>query len=207
MSGRIEFSGLGSEESPTDPAYGPVTNPERFRPLHSTMLETIDRLENEFDIERTEGYGLNWELNKVHEPARPNVRITPRDPAAAPIVTAFSTFPGLIVRFGRWHIEPFPTCGCDACDESPEVEIERLNEIVDDVTAGRFRETIESPWISFMGLGWLEIRFWSAEDGRTSLRSRRRTRVDGRRARQMASGHRRMDLNWKPWGRDPPSNN
>ena len=99
-------------------AYSRVANPERFRPLRTAMLEVIDRLENDFDLERTEGYGLDEELERGMDLARPDVRLTPKDPDAAPIVVVFSTFPGLRVRFGRWYIEPFPDCGCDACDES-----------------------------------------------------------------------------------------
>ena len=68
--------------------------------------------------------------------ARPSVKLSPRDPDAAPITVVFTAFPGLHLRFGRWYREPFPDCGCDACDESAEGEIERLNEMVDAVAAG-----------------------------------------------------------------------
>ena len=204
MSGWFGYSRLGGEESPTDPAYSRVTNPERFRPLHPAMLEIVRRLENQFEVDRTEGYGLDEELERsLHRArldlARPDVRLIPSDSDAAPIVVAFSTFPGLRVRFGRWYIEPFPDCGCDACDESAEGEIERLNYMIDDVTAGRFREAIEIPAISFMGSGWRETRFWSPDDGRPSTRSRSRSRVDSHSAYQMSGGRRRLDLNWKPW--------
>ena len=138
-----------------DTAYSRVTNPERFRPLHPAMLEIIRRLEDQFEADRTEGYGLDEELGRGLDVVRQDVRLTPSDPDAAPIVVAFSTFPSLHVRFGRWYIEPFPDCGCDACYESAEGEIERLNEMVDDVTAGRFREAIRnSPYI-LHGV-WLE---------------------------------------------------
>ena len=40
-----------------------------------------------------------------------------------------------------------------------EGEIERLTDMVDDVIAGRFREAIEIPPMSFMGSGWRETRF------------------------------------------------
>ena len=123
-------------EGPPEDAYSRVTNAERFRPLHPTMLEIIGRLENGFEVERTEGYGLDEELEKGLGLARPCVRLSPRDPDAAPIAVLFSAFPGLHVRFGRWHTEAFPSCGCDACDESAEDQIERLNEMVDDTTAG-----------------------------------------------------------------------
>ena len=138
-------------EGPPEDAYSRVTNPERFRPLHPTMLEIIGRLENGFEVERTEGYGLDEELERGFGLARPCVRLSPRDPDAAPIAVVFSAFPGLHVRFGRWHTEAFPSCGCDACDESAEDQIERLNEMVDDTTAGRYREVVRRPLIPFIG--------------------------------------------------------
>ena len=190
--------GYGSgEESQTDPAYSRVTNPERFRPLHTAMLAIIDRLESDFEVERAEGFSLDEKLARGLDLARADVRLTPKDPDAAPISVVFTAFPGLRIRFGRWYVEPFPVCGCDACDESAEDEIERLNDMLDDVTAGRFREAIEIPLISFMGSGWMETRFWSP-DGR---RRRHRSRVDRRRGREMSGGRRRLDLNWKPWPR------
>ena len=197
MSGWIGLSRLGCEESSLDPEYSRVTNPERFRPLHATMLKIIDRLENDFDVERTEGYGLNKDLRRGSDLARPDVKLVPKNPGAAPIVAAFSTFPGLFIRFGRWYIQSFPRCGCDACNESAEGEIERLNVIVDDVTAGRFRETIATPLMSFIGSGWQEAEFWSPG----KRRSRSRSGVDGFRARKMSGGRRRLDLNWQPWPR------
>ena len=201
MSGWFGYGTLGGETSPPDPAYSRVTNPERFRPLHTAMLEMIGRLEDQFEVDRTEGFGLDEELAKNLETARPDVRLIPSDPDAAPIVAVFSTFPSLRVRFGRWYIEPFPDCGCDACDESAEGEIERLNDKIDDVTAGRFREAIEIPPASFMGTGWRVARFWSPDDGRNSTRQRSASRVSGRRVREMTGGRRRLDLNWKPWRR------
>ena len=186
-------------EGPPPEAYSRVTDAERFRPLHPAMLEIISRLENDFEVERTEGYGLDEELERGLELAGPFVRLSPRDPDAAPITVAFSTFPSLYVRFGRWCKEPFPDCGCDACDESADGEIERLKEMVDDVTAGRFREAIQCPLLSSRGPGWRETKFWSPDpDGR---RSSRRSRVDGLRAREMSGGRRRLDLDWKPWPR------
>ena len=191
------FAYGSGEESQTDPAYSRVTNPERFRPLHTAMLAIIDRFESDFEVERAEGFSFDEKLARGLDLARADVRLTPKDPDAAPISVVFTAFPGLRIRFGRWYIEPFPVCGCDACDESAEGEIERLSDMVDDVTAGRFREAIEIPLISFMGAGWVETRFWSP-DGR---RRRHRSRVDRRRGREMSGGRRRLDLNWKPWPR------
>ena len=164
--------------------------------MHWAILKILGRLENDFEVERTEGHGLDAALERGLEPARPDVRLSPKDPEAAPIAVVFSTFPGLNVRFGRWFTEPFPSCGCDACDESAEDEIERLNEMVDDVVAGRFHEAIRRPLISFRGTGWRETKFWSSAGKRTN-----RSRIEGLRAREMSDGRRRLDLNWKPWRR------
>ncbi len=185
----------GPEGPPTE-AYSRVTNAERFRPLHPTMLEIIGRLENGFEVQRTEGYGLDEELERGFGLARPCVRLSPKDPDAAPIAVVFSAFPGLHVRFGRWHTEAFPICGCDACDESAEDQIKRLNEMVDDTTAGRYRETIKRPLIPFIGYGWREAKFWSPE--RSSSGG---GRVDGLLAHRMSGGRRRLNLDWKPWRR------
>ena len=155
-----------------DPAYSRVTNPERFRPLHTAVLAVIDRLESDFEVERVEGFSFDEKLTRGLELAREDVRLTPKDPDAAPVLVVFTAFPGLRIRFGRWYIEPFPGCGCDACDESAEGEIERLNDIIDDVTAGRFREAIEIPLFSFSGAGWVHTRFWSPDGRRPRNRSR-----------------------------------
>ena len=170
-----------AEESSTDSAYGRLTNLERFRPLHPAMLEIIRQLEEQFEVDRAEGYGLDEELVRGLDRAdfglaRPDVKLIPSSPDAAPIVVTFTAFPGLYVRFGRWYTEAFPSCGCDACDESAEYEIEQLEERVDDVTAGRFREAIRRPLLSLTGSGWNETKFWSgrltAEDIQGCLKAR-----------------------------------
>src|SRR6202171_2510794 len=135
---------LGAEGRPLE-AYSRVTNPERFASLHVVAGELLDRLQLEFDVVRTEGHGLDPELEEGCKLARPSVTLVPRDVGAAPIVVAFSAFPGLRVRFGRWWTTAFPTCGCDACDETAESETERLKSLVDNLTAGRFREAIRLP--------------------------------------------------------------
>ena len=154
-SGWYGYGRVGSEELPNE-AYSRVTDAERFLPLHRAMLEIIGRLEEEFEVEREDGYGLDQELEKGLYLAHPSVRLKPANPGAAPIVIAFTNFPGLHVLFGRWFKEGFPSCGCDACDETAEVEIERLVEMVENVTAGRFNEAVRHPRLSFQGSGWKE---------------------------------------------------
>ena len=135
----------GSERvEPPDEAYSRVTNPERFRPLHDAMLEMLETLETRFDVERVEGHGLDEELeSRSRDPAaRPGIALKPIGPEAAPVTVIFTEFPGLAIRLGRWYTDFFPGCGCDACDESAEGEIERVTELIDSVTSGGFRETV-----------------------------------------------------------------
>src|SRR5215467_2034674 len=100
-------------EGPPPEAYSRVTEPERVEPLHPLAEELLRRLEDEFDVGRTEGYGLDPEL-EGKDLAHPTVRLVPSIEGAASITVAFTTFPfpGLGVRFGLWHRFSFPTCAC-----------------------------------------------------------------------------------------------
>jgi Family of unknown function (DUF6226) len=178
---------------PPPEAYSHVTNPERFRPLHTFMVELIGRLQAAFDVERLEGYGLDDKLESVNL-VRPSIKLVPRDPRAAPILVSFTAFPGLRVRVGRWYVDAFPGCGCDACDETADGEAARLTQMVDDVTNGRFREAI---WVPLEGDAWQEAEFWSP-CGRSSSR----TAVDCCHARQLLAGSDCLRLEWRPWPRE-----
>ena len=180
-------------EGPPPEAYSRVTNPERFAPLHVVAAEFLRRLELEFDATSSEGYGLDRELEEGCPPARPTVGIVPRDVGAAPVVVAFSAFPGLRVRFGHWYMTAFPSCGCDACDETVEGEAERLKCLIDNLTAGRYREAIR---IRLDGVAWQESEFWSA-DGRYSQESP----LDPARAVQLVARTDQSSHDWGPWRR------
>jgi hypothetical protein len=182
----------GSEGPPPE-AYSRVTNPERFRPLHTFMVELIGRLEAAFDIERLEGYGLDdeWERGDL---VRPSIKLLPRDPRAAPILVSFTAFPGLRVRAGRWYSDAFPSCGCDACAETADGEAVRLSQMVDAVTGGKFREAL---WVPLVGDAWQEAEFWSP-----CGRSSNRTSVDRFHATQMLAGSDCLRCERRPWPRE-----
>ena len=178
VSGRIRWG----SEGPPEEAYSRVTDAARFAPLHDAATEMFDRLEAEYEVERVEGSGLDDELEERLTCARPSVRLSAVDPAAAPITVVFSDFPGLHIRFGRWSTDLFPVCGCDACDESAEDEIERLTMMVDSVTTGGFREVVRCPALPFVGDGWLKSEFWTPAAQSILDRFPRCARADGRRA-------------------------
>jgi hypothetical protein len=180
-------------EGPPLEAYSRVTNPERFASLHDFAAELMDRLELEFDVERTEGSGLDTELEEGCKLARPSVTLVPRDTGAAPVVIVFSAFPGLRVRFGRWCTSAFPTCRCDACDETVESETERLKSLLDNLTAGRFREAIRIPPD---GPAWKESEFWSG-----TARCAQQSQLGRTRALQLVAARGRSLYDWGPWPR------
>ncbi len=178
-------------EGPPPEAYSRVTNPERFAPLHDIAADLLHRLELDFDVGRDERYGLDSELERRYQLARPSVSLVPRDIDAAPIIITFSTFPGLYTRFGRWYTAAFPICGCDACNETAETEIERLKSFIDDVTAGRFREAIRIP---DAGAARTESEFWSA-----NARVAGGWPLDRDRAQQLLAAGNRSSYDWAPW--------
>ena len=182
-------------EGPPDEAYSRVTEPERFWPLHEWTLEVVDRLLTEYDATLEESKGMDPELERFTL-ARPTMKLTPRQDSCAPITIAFDDFPGIEVRVGRWVTDRFPSCGCDACDEMPDGEFERLTELFDDVVAGRFRESMR---LQTGGDGWSSREFWSDGECRSSGGSR----VPRAKAARILNGKSEIVLEWQPWRPKP----
>jgi hypothetical protein len=93
-----------------------------------------------------------------------------------------------------------PTCGCDAGDEAAEGETERLKSLIDNLTAGRFREAIRIP---ADGAASQESEFWSV-GGRCAQGSQ----LDRARARLLVAARDQSSYDWRPWPKRsrPPSN-
>lgn len=181
---------------PPPEAYSRVTNPGRFQPLHPAALGVLERLQAQFDVERVEGFGLDEEMEKV-DLARTSIKLTPVDRSAAPIVVVFTSFPGLMVRCGRWLVTPFPSCGCDACDETAEGQEQRLTELIDNVVNGRFRESIRIP---FLGSARQEFALGPANPANPANPAWGWSSIDRSRARALVGkGNRSFD--WQPWPR------
>ena len=144
-----------------------------------------------FDVRRVEGHGLDEELDEG-DLARPSIKLTPTDPGAAPLVIAFTAFPGLRARCGRWLVMPFPSCGCDACDETADGAGQRLSEMVEHVTSGKFRESTR---ISLLGDARHEWELGSASHGMGGGSRTGRSRALGLIVRSRGS------LSWAPWPR------
>jgi len=152
-------------------AYGRVTDPERYRTLHDAAGRLVDRLAAEYDVERVDEaeFGDSFARGVQVETV---VRLSPRDPSAAPLAVAVTAFPGVLVRFGRWHVEAYPRCGCDACDEQPAELIEDLTDHVEMLVAGDFSESLAQSLLThaFVGGGWGERRLSRQEADRLGER-------------------------------------
>jgi hypothetical protein len=146
----------------SDLPYGRVTNPERYAPLHGVADVLLERLARDYDVERTDDPAADEELS-LRRALERLVRLTPSDPAAAPVTIGFTDFPGLLVRYGRWHTEAYPSCGCDACDEG-ELDLEqRLAADVEDLVSGRFAEEFSASGQRRFSFGDRTSGFWLDE--------------------------------------------
>jgi hypothetical protein len=181
-------------DGPPPEAYSRVTDPDRFAPLHEFAGKLLGTLESAFHVERREGYDLDPDADPT-DLARPSVRLTPHLALAAPLQLTFTTFPGLLVRAGRWHHEPIPACGCDACDETADSAIEELCFLVEQIVAGRFREELRLSRLS--GSAWLLREFGGRDVGASRSGKTRMTRAGARQL--LGTGPRKYD--WKPWPR------
>jgi hypothetical protein len=183
--------------APPPGAYSRVTDRGRFQPLHALALDLLVRLDADYDVSRGEAFDLLPDMH-AFEHARPPVSLSPLTPAAAPIAVAFTTFPSLVLRCGRWLAESFPSCGCDACRETADSEGERLRAVLRDVVAGSFWEELKIPLFGDARLSWA---LGDASDPRSQSRSAFRVLSRGY-ARALTRG-RRCAVQWQPWPSRP----
>jgi hypothetical protein len=170
-----------------------VSNPRRFALLHEVAAELLNRLVREFDVERVEAYGIDAALEHGYALSLPTVMLRPVDNAAAPLCVAFTGFPGLRVRFGRWCAMAFPTCGCDACNETASDEADRLKRLIDNLVHGRL---VESVRVEDTQAVWVEWVSWSASE-----RMESRTQLDREHVQPLLAGRDYSSLAWAPWPR------
>jgi hypothetical protein len=138
----------GCWDPPDTDAYSRVTNPERFQPIVDFVVDRFENLIRTFDVARSETFQF-WRADDIQsfEPLRPPIALTPRRAGSAPLAVAFTAFPSVLVRCGYWRLEPFPRCGCDACQETAAGEIARFSQIVDADVEGRFHEDASRPFL------------------------------------------------------------
>jgi hypothetical protein len=130
---------------PPSDAYGRVTDPERYRVLHGAARDLLDELPHDYSLDVLTGPSLDEDLARGVQ-IEETIRLQPESSGGAPLTIVLTTFPGLIVRYGEWHVEAYPACGCDACDEDPAELIGRFRERVATVVTEGLTESLTHGW-------------------------------------------------------------
>lgn len=114
----------GFGEPTPESAYETVTYGERYAPLHEIADALVTYLTAEYDVEVVWDGELPetdlWDQAYILRSAN----LIPAAPDAAPLLVGFTNFPGIRIHAGERAEFNFPSCGCDACDESVQALIE-----------------------------------------------------------------------------------
>jgi hypothetical protein len=159
---------------------------DRFAVLHGIAETLLDELAERYVVERRE----TKELLGAGEALVRMVRLIPRTPAAGPLAVAFTDFPGLMVRLGRWWAEALPACGCEGCGEDPAELAAVLRVQVNALVEGGLWERVRRG----VGGSWFETRLIGV-----GLSARREGPLTSRDARDARRGGFAAPVLWAPW--------
>ena len=182
---------------PPDDLYEVISNPQRFAGFHTLADALVEHLRANYDVSVTEDAAFSADLMSAHEDVARAVRVVPESPDGAPLTFVYTEYPSLILHAGLLHDFPFPTCGCDACDETVEALADDLEDTVLAVVAGQFAETVSpssSPPFD-IEVGY-ELRrrglpFWK-RGGHGAYANSSRVKAVEARLRDLPNG-------WQPW--------
>jgi hypothetical protein len=170
-----------------------VSDPGRFLALHQAAEEVLEELTERYVVDRRESkepVGTAPGAGLVR-----TVRLMPRSPAAGPLSIAFTDFPGVVLRLGRWFAEPLPACGCDDCAEDPAELVEDLRSRVSAHVEGGLWERVRRGVTG----SWLETRLIGP-----GLRTTRQAPIDPGEARTARREGFAAAVQWAPWSKRAP---
>ena len=162
------------------------TGTARFAALHEAAEALLDEYAERYMVDRREtkeSLGPDQALVRME-------RLMPRTPAAAPLAIAFTNFPGLTVRLGRWWVESLPGCGCELCHEDPAQLIDLLRTQVSALVEGGLWERVRRG----VGGSWFETRLIGV-----GINGRREGPLTKRDAREARRGGFAAATQWAPW--------
>jgi len=202
-------------DGPPEDTYSVDSHPERFAPLVDVADALVRHLATRYavTVEDVDLRGFDLSSHSPDSPAHPvlaglrhvdpkavrAVRLVPASDDAAPLTLVVTGYPSVVVRAGVLHEDPFPSCGCDACDDTAENAAEALEELVLGVVEGRFSEGISGSRHGF-GESWVRYRLdgrdgrWGSGEGQLALQ-RAVAEAAGRRLAALPDGR------WQPWAR------
>ena len=162
----------------------------RYAALHDEAESLLDELERGYLVERRE----TKETRAYDGPLVRTAWLVPHTPAAAPLAVAFTDFPALVLRFGRWYQHALPACGCEACAGDPAALVADMRAQASALVEGGLWERVRRG----LGGSWAEALL-VGRDLRASQQAPL-TAGDARRARRDGFA---AAVQWAPWPRRP----
>jgi hypothetical protein len=135
----VRYGGRWPDGPPAE-AYGAVSHPERFAPLHDVADALVQHLVARYAVDVTDDPACADDVGVPLPAVVRAVRLVPRRATAAPLTVVWTGYPGVVLHAGLLHDFPFPVCGCDACDEPWSRVADDLEWHVGAVVAGGYRE-------------------------------------------------------------------
>lgn len=202
---------------PPEDSYSVDEHTDRFAALHviaealiSHLIEMYDVIvEDTIDVVADLPYGP-----RADETVRA-VRLTPRDQTCAPLTLALTTYPSVHLHAGVLFSTSYPSCDCNACDETWQAAADELEWQVFAITGGGLSEAVSEPrrpkWsFSFrgglvQGMGQTVSHRLQAIDGSTGVSGE--SRADAVPPALLASAQSTLAAlasatrgeNWQPW--------
>ena len=188
----IDYGNRWGGESPPDDAYSVTSNTQRYAPLHLVADALIDHLATTYAVEVSEDVAFAGDLLHKQDDVLRAVRIVPVNGDEASLTFVYTSFPGVMVHAGLLHDFPFPSCGCDACDESLEGVADELEWTVLCVVAGGFSEWVDPGATLSVGHVLLSGHGTRRRSGATAQNDLPRLQEAEERLSQLPGG-------WQPW--------
>lgn len=145
----IDYGNRWGGRNPPGDAYSVDTHPERFLPLHTVADALLTHLQDNFMVDVLEDLSTARDLSWQPDDVIRAVRVIPRLSSAAPLTFVCTSYPSVVIHAGALTDALYPTCGCDACDDSWDMVADLMEEFVLAVLDGRFWERIGpgvKPW-------------------------------------------------------------
>lgn len=210
----IEYGARWADlDGPPEHAYSVDSHPERFAPLVDVADALVRHLAATYavTVEDVDLRGVDLTAHAPDAPAHPvlaglrtvgpdalrAVRLTPSSDDAAPLTLVVTGYPSIVVGAGVLHEDGFPSCGCDACDDTADGAAEALEDLVLGVAAGRFSEALRRTLLGRREW-WVAHRLDLPDGGYRSGEGRTRlSRGVGQQARRRLAAL--PDGRWRPW--------
>ena len=158
---------------PAEEEYSRTTNPERWRVLGAQVDAWVAALAAAglAAVEPVAADDIRWE-ESPHTRMGSAMRVTPSAVGARPIVVARSQIgdvpeTGITLGWGdpAVLVGLFPHCGCDACDNGAQLDLDSVDQLLSSLVSGRYRRLTQGgrEINADVGHGWVAAGWW--EDG------------------------------------------